>query len=67
MAKVRRWLADEPDAAPPIRVFVWLDCRIGYHLFESIHGATFAAVGEVERSNLTVAPLYRRALGMADA
>lgn len=38
--------------------------RIGYHLFESINGRTFSATGQIERSNLTVAPLYRRALGM---
>ena len=38
--------------------------RPAYHLFESINGATFAAVGKIEESNLTVAPLYRRALGL---
>jgi len=36
--------------------------RVAYHLFESINGPTFAALGAIERSNLSVAHLYRRAL-----
>ena len=41
--------------------------RVAYHLFESINGGSFAAVapgGRIEDSNLSVAPLYRRALGL---
>ena len=40
--------------------------RVAYHLFESINRRLFEAVGtRIEDSNLTVAPLYRSALGLA--
>jgi hypothetical protein len=38
--------------------------RWAYHLFESINGNTFIRTEPIERSDLAVAALYRRALGL---
>ena len=39
--------------------------RLAYHLFDSFQKDAFASRGQIEWSNLTVAPLYRRALGLS--
>lgn len=38
--------------------------HLGYHLFDSFQKKEFLGVEHIEWSNLTVAPLYRRALGL---
>lgn len=40
--------------------------RLAYHLFDSFQRHTFLAQKRIEWSNLTVAPLYRRALGLPE-
>ena len=40
--------------------------RIGYHLFDSFQRSNFVMSERIEFSNLTVAPLYRRALGLSN-
>lgn len=40
--------------------------RLAYHLFDSLQKRSFLAQTEIEWSNLTVAPLYRRALGLPE-
>ena len=39
--------------------------RLAYHLFDSFQRKEFLLRDEIESSNLTVAPLYRRALGLS--
>ena len=39
--------------------------RLAYHLFDSFQAGAFKRWQLIERSNLTVAPLYRRALGIS--
>ena len=39
--------------------------RLAYHLFDSFQRKEFLLRDEIEWSNLTVAPLYRRALGLS--
>lgn len=39
--------------------------RWAYHLFESINGDTFERNSPIEHSDLAVAALYRRALGIS--
>lgn len=38
--------------------------HVAYHLFDSFQKREFRLVQQIEWSNLTVAPLYRRALGL---
>ena len=40
--------------------------RVGYHLFDSFQRDNFIMSSQIEWSNLTIAPLYRRALGISD-
>lgn len=40
--------------------------HLAYHLFDSFQKADFLQHGHIEWSNLTVAPLYRRALGLSE-
>jgi hypothetical protein len=40
--------------------------RLAYHLFDSFQRSAFLSRERIEWSNLTVAPLYRRALGLPE-
>jgi hypothetical protein len=40
--------------------------RLAYHLFDSFQRHAFQSREHIEWSNLTAAPLYRRALGLSD-
>ena len=61
-----RWRANHSGAIQARSAGFYARGRLAYHLFDSFQRHEFLLRDQIEWSNLTVAPLYRRALGLTN-